>query len=676
MPRYSQKDRYFRVDVPSLGEDVLLLEGFTGEEQVSDPFEFTLQMLSEDVALDPKKVLREPLILTLRLPDGSDRMIHGYCRRFAQHGRDEDLTRYEAVIVPWIWFLSLNQDCKIFQEKTVLEILEEVFGKYEQADFENLCVESYQPKEYCVQYRESDLDFVSRLMEEEGIFYFFRHSEEGHKLVLADDRSAAEACTGQDLFRVETSPEARDDEDVITSLEREHQVYTSKVTITDYDFVQPSMNLESSATEDDYEEIYDYPGKYTKLSDGERYASLRLQEAAAAQEVVRGTGRCRAFRSGYQFDLSEHYRADANQTYFLKSVWHSGHGGGYRTSDSDAEYTNEFECIPASIPFRAPQRTPKPVVRGTQTAVVVGPSGEEIFTEKNGQVKVQFHWDRLGKKDENSSCWVRVSHPWAGKGWGAVSIPRIGQEVIVDFLEGDPDRPIITGRVYNAEAMPPFALPDGAVVSGIKSDTHKGSGYNEISMDDSPGKEKFTIHAQYNMGTTVENDSTQAVLNNRSANVSVNDSLSVGSNRSMDVGSNESVSVKADRTKKVGANETTDVGAKKSDKVGTDHVLTVGVNQDVSVGGNQTISAKGNQDVKVSGNQTLDAAANMDLKAGANLTATGGAQVSVSAPTISISADATVTISAGGSSIEVGPAGVKISGAIVDVMGGMIKHNG
>ncbi|TFH66118.1 MAG: type VI secretion system tip protein VgrG, partial [Gemmatimonadales bacterium] len=331
MPRYSQKDRFFRVDVPSIGEDVLLLEGFSGEEHVSEPFEFTLQLLSEETGIDPLKVLREPIVLTVRLPDGSDRQIHGICNRFAQHGRDEELTTYEAEIVPWLWFLSLNKDCKIFQKKTVLEIFQEIFGKYGQADFDIKCVESYSPREYCVQYRESDLDFVSRLMEEEGIFYFFQHSGEGHKLILADDRSAVEACKGQEIFRVEQSPDARDDEDVITELEREHQVYTAKVTITDYDFAQPSMNLESSASDEDYEEIYDYPGKYTKLSDGERYASLRLQEQAAAQEIVRGIGRCRAFRSGYEFDLSEHYRADLNQTYFLKSVWHSGHGGGYRS---------------------------------------------------------------------------------------------------------------------------------------------------------------------------------------------------------------------------------------------------------------------------------------------------------------------------------------------------------
>jgi len=521
MPRYSQTDRVIRVEVPSLGDDVLLLEGFSGEEHVSEPFEFTIQLLSEETGIDPKAVLREPMILTIRLPDGSDRKIHGLCNRFSQGGRDEDLTSYEAEIVPWLWFLSLNQDCKIFQQKTVIEIIEEVFGKYGNADFDIKCVESYAPREFCVQYRESDLDFVSRLMEEEGIFYFFQHSNEGHKLILADDRSAVEACEGQDIFRVEQSPDTRVDEDVITELEREHQVYTAKVTVTDYDFLQPSMNLESSASEEDYEEVYDYPGRYSKLSDGERYASLRLQEKAAAQEVVRGVGKCRAFRSGYEFDLSEHYRADSNQTYFLKSVWHSAHGGGYRTSQQEAEYSNEFECIPASIPFRPASRTPKPVVQGSQTALVVGPSGEEIFTEKNGQVKVQFHWDRVGQKDENSSCWVRASHPWAGKGWGAVSIPRIGQEVIIDFLEGDPDRPIITGRVYNAEVMPPFPLPDGAVVSGIKSDSHKGSGYNEMSMNDTPGEEKFTVNAQYDKGTTVGNDSTESVGNNRSSSVSV-----------------------------------------------------------------------------------------------------------------------------------------------------------
>jgi len=669
MPRFTQTDRMFRVEVPSLGTDTLLLQAFTGEEHVSGPFEFSLQLLSEDAGLDPAKLLREPLILTILLPDGSERPIHGYCRTFTQYGRDEDLTTYRAEIVPWLWFLTLTQDCRIFQEMSVLEILEEVFGKYGQADFDIRCVESYSPREYCVQYRETDFAFISRLMEEEGIFYFFQHSGEGHKMVLADDRSAVDPCTGQDLFRVETTPGARDDEDVITTLERQHQVYTPKVTLTNFDFVQPSMNLESSASDQDQEEIYDFPGKYKDLSEGERYAALRLQERAAAQEIIRGESRCRAFGSGYEFDLSEHYRPDTNQTYLLTSVWHSGHGGGYRAADrSEAEYSNRFQCIPAMVPFRPPRRTPKPIIHGSQTAMVVGPSGEEIFTEKYGQVKVQFHWDREGQRNESSSCWVRASHPWAGKGWGAVSVPRIGQEVIVDFLEGDPDRPIITGRVYNAEAMPPFTLPDGAVVSGIKSDTHKGSGYNEISMNDTPGEEQFTIHAQYDKGTTVGNDSTETVGNNRSSDVAVDDSLTVGSNQSIDVG--------ADRTVKVGANETVTVGASKTESIGSKHALSTGANQDVEIGGVQKVTVSADQFLKAGANHVTEAGADLSLKAGAAVKVQGGSEVTVSAPQIKIAGDAKVTISAGGGTIEVGPSGVKISGPIVDVTGGMIKNNG
>jgi type VI secretion system secreted protein VgrG len=537
-PRYSQQNRAFRVSVGSLEQDFLLLDGFSLNSRVSEPYQLTLQLLSEDDAVDPASILREPFLVAIGLPDGSDRFIHGFCNRFAQRGKGEDLTSYEAEIVPWLWFLSLNQDCHVFQEMTVLEILDEVFGKYGHADYEIRCVESYPVKEYCVQYRESDLDFVSRLMEEEGIFYFFEHSEEGHKLIIADDSSAIQECEGQEQFRVATTPDARFDEDIIEELEREHQVYTTRVTLTDYDPLQPSMDLASSASDESYEELYDFPGRYERLPDGERCAMIRLQERAAAQQVVRGSGRCRAFRTGYKFDLTEHYRADTNQNYFLLAVWESGYNGGYRAQAGEAEYSNQFECVPASIYYRPARRTPKPVIHGSQTAFVVGPAGEEIYTDEHGRVKVQFHWDRQGTRDENSSLWIRVSHPWAGKGWGAVSIPRIGQEVIVDFLEGDPDRPIITGRVYNAEAMPPYGLPDGGVVSGIKSATHKGSGYNEMSMNDTAGEEMFTIHGQYDMSTTVLHDKTTTVKND--------DTQTVESNRTITVNGTHTETIKKD----------------------------------------------------------------------------------------------------------------------------------
>ena len=662
MGKYSQEDRPFRVSVPSLGEDVLLLEGFSGQEHVSEPFGFNLQMVSEDDSIDPTKVLREPFVLWVRLPDNSDRQIHGICARFTQHGKDEDLTSYEAEIVPWLWFLSLNQDCKIFQEKTVLEIIQEVFDKYGVSDSEIRCVEDYDPREYCVQYRETDLNFVSRLMEEEGIFYFFEHSEEGHKLILADDRSAVQECTGQGKFRVATTPDAVPGEDVITELEREHQVYTNKVTLTDYDPMQPAMDLESSASDDDHQELYDYPGKYSELSGGERYASILLEERAAGYEVARGVGRCRAFRSGYKFDLSEHYRKDLNQTYFLLSLWHSGHGGGYRTAEQQTEYSNQFECIPASIPFRPPRKAAKPVVQGSQSALVVGPSGEEIYTDKYGRVKVQFYWDRMGGEDENSSCWVRVSYPWAGKGWGAVHIPRIKQEVIVDFLEGDPDRPIITGRVYNAERMPPYELPDNGVVSGIKSDTHKDSGYNEISMDDTAGKEKITVHAQYDMGTTVENDDTQTVHNDRVITVDGTHSETIKKDTTIAVSEgNLKTSVSKGESEEY-------VKKNRTAKVDGEYGLEVKENANINVtSGDLTIeTGSGSITEQSAAGHKIKSDADVELE-GANIKAKGQAEVTVDGMKVAINGQLEVVLAVGANSVKIDPSGVTISGILVRI---------
>ncbi len=664
MAQYTQKDRVFRVNVPSLGEDVLLLEGFKGEEHVSEPFEFTLQMHSLDDAIEAAKVLREPFIISVRLPDGSDRQIHGLCRRFTQHGRDHDLAYYEAEIVPWIRFMELNQDCKIFQEMTVVEIIEEVFSKYDLSDYENKCVGSYLPRQYCVQYRESDLNFVSRLMEEEGIFYFFAHSEEGHKLILADDSSAIEECTGQDQFRVATTPDAVPGEDVITEMEREHQVYTNKVTLTDYDPLQPSMNLESSASDDDHQELYDYPGRYTELSAGERYASLILEERSTDHEIVRGLSRCRAFRSGYIFDLSDHYRSDTNQTYFLLSVWHSAYGGGYRSTEQETEYSNQFECIPASVSYRPPRRATKPMVQGAQPALVVGPSGEEIYTDKYGRVKVQFYWDRIGEKNENSSCWIRVSHPWAGKGWGAVAIPRIGQEVIVDFLEGDPDRPIITGRVYNAERMPPYTLPDGGVVSGIKSDTHKGTGYNEISMDDTAGEEKITIHAQYDMDTTVEHDDTQTVHNDRTITVDGKHTETIKKDTTITVleGDLKTSVLEGKSQEYVKKNQTT--------KVDGDYGLEVSGDANIKVtSGDLTIeAASGSITEKSAAGHKIQSDADVEIE-GANVKISGSGQVFVDGQSVVISGGGRILLEVGSSSVEIHPMGVRIRGAAVEING-------
>ncbi len=600
--KYSQEDRVFRVETPLSGKEELFLEAFSGVEGVSRPYKFSLEFVSQSPSIDPNDILRKPVGVFVQLADGSERVIHGVVSRFTQRGRSQELSGYEAEIVPWFWFLSLSTDCRIFQTKSVLEIIEAVFGEYGSADFDVRCTGSYAPREYCVQYRETDLEFVSRLMEEEGIFFFFEHSSSGHKMVLADDASVISPCA-QDRARFSGTPGGWLEEDVITGLEQVHVVHPTKVTLNDYDPLQPALNLQSSAVEKPEDEIYDYPGKFTKTKDGERYSALRLEELSTLEEVLKGSSDCRAFESGRQFALVDYYRQDANDDYLLLSVEHAAKGGGYRSGPGEAHYSNQFECIPAKVPYRPSRRIGKQFIRGSQTAVVVGPGGEEIYTDKHGRVKVQFHWDRKGGKDENSSCWIRVSQPWAGKNWGAVAIPRLGQEVIVDFLEGDPDRPIITGRVYNAKQVPPYALPGNKTQTGIKSRSSKGGDgatFNEIRMDDKKGEEVLYLHAEKDKQVVVENNRFEEVGNDESIKIGNDRTESVGNNEGISVGTNQSLSVGKNRDVSVGTNMTLTVGSKLSEDVGVDHTASIGKNKTVSVGKNDSLSIGGNYSVKVS----------------------------------------------------------------------------
>ena len=516
---YSQASRPMRVDT-ALGPDVLLLEAFSGMEAVSRPFAYTVELLSEDPAIVANDVLRTPVCVTVVASDGSERLIHGLVRSFSQGGRSDDLVSYRAEVAPWLWFLSLTTDCRIYQNLSVPEILEEVFGGFGYTDYQFNLVKPHPKRVFTVQYRETYLNFVSRLMEDEGIFYFFEHSTDKHMLMIVDDKTAVKPCPAQSVAPMASQTGSWREEDVVTDLECEDAVHTGKVTLRDYDPQQPLLQLESSVAGEQPEEWYDYPGGYTSLDDGERLARLQLEAEEAMRRVVRGAGTVRTFQSGYRFDLKGHYRKDANQPYMLLELRQSGRAGDYLSWESAPfDYHNSFVAIPYSVPYRPLRVTPKPRIRGSQTALVVGKAGEEIWTDKHGRIKLQFYWDRLGKKDENSSCWVRVAQPWAGKGWGSLSIPRIGQEVVVEFLEGDPDQPIVTASVYNADQAPPYDPGKGGVVSGLRSNTHKGKGYNEMSMDDTAGKEKITIHAQYDMSTTVEHDDSQTVKNNRTIGV-------------------------------------------------------------------------------------------------------------------------------------------------------------
>lgn len=589
----TQAARQIAIDTP-LGEDALLLRSLEGQEAISKLFTFELDLVSEDPSIKYQDIIGQAVTVRITLANGSLRYWNGFVSRFVQAGRDSNVAVYHATIVPWLWFLDQTTDCRIFQNKTAPDIIKQIFQEYGYGAFSLSLYGDFVKRDYCVQYRESDFNFVSRLMEEEGIFYFFEHENGKHTLVLGNDPAAHELCPNQPSARYEGTAGGWQDDDVIQQWLQEQEVRPGVFTATDYNFETPSTNLQSSVDGKGKWEIYDFPGEYTKRGDGDKLVKVRLQEQQMPQCIARGTSDCRAFGAGYKFKLTDHYRNDVNQEYVLTALHHSAHHNLGITSgvaDSNPVYENRFECVPASTPIRPPRRTPVPVVQGCQTAVVVGPAGEEIFTDKYGRIKVQFHWDREGKKNENSSCWVRVSYPWAGTAWGGIQIPRIGQEVVVDFIEGDPDRPIITGRVYNAGQMPPWDLPGKKTISGYKSNSTKGGGgYNEISFDDTKGTELIQIHGQYDMDTKIEHDERRHVLNNRSKNVDVDETTTIGNNRTEKVGNNEQTTIGVNRTESVGANESITIGANRTEQVGANETISIGGNRTETVAVIESIS--------------------------------------------------------------------------------------
>jgi type VI secretion system secreted protein VgrG len=586
---YTQTNRRIAISTP-LGKDVLLLRGFTGAEAISQLFHFDLDLLSENDSIKFQDIVGKNVTLRIFDATGAERQWNGFISRFSQSSQDRRFTAYRAQMVPWLWFLTRKSDCRIFQNQKVPDIVQKIFKELKFQDVELRLYGDFVKRDYCVQYRETDFNFVSRLMEEEGIYYFFRHEKDKHVLILANDPAAHEPCPGQETARYEFhGAGVTYDEDLVSEWRYQEEFRSGAWAQTDYNFETPSTSLAVTVNGKNPYEIYEYPGEHRIRSDGDKLARIRLQEQTVPSAVTQGAGWCRHFTSGFQFTLQNHYRSDANQSYLLTAVHHvASEGGSYETGSGSGEemtYRNTFECIPFSTPFRPPRITPEPFVQGCQTAVVVGPGGEEIYTDKYGRVKVQFHWDRLGKKDENSSCWVRVSHPWAGQGWGAISVPRIGQEVIVDFLEGDPDQPIIVGRVYNAEQMPPFGMPGGAVVSGVKSNSTKGGGgFNEISLNDTKGTELINIHAQYDQQKKIEHD----------------ERVKVGNDRTEEVGHDEMITIDHDRTGEVKHDEHILVGNDRNLHVKRDKSETVDRHKTVHVVGNHSENVDGSMTVVIS----------------------------------------------------------------------------
>lgn len=601
MPEYTQQYRRVAVGSP-LGDDVLLFRSINGTERLSRLFHYNLTLLSEEHSINFADIVGQNMTVRLELPDDKTRYFNGYVSRFVQTRVEGDLAEYQATIVPWLWFLTRTADCRIFQKKTVPEIIKEVFGDAGFTDLDDSLSGSYRTWEYCVQYRETDFNFVSRLMEQEGIYYFFEHANGKHTLVLADSLSAHETFPGCEEIPYRPAGSTSPIEH-IGGWTLEQAIQPGVYALNDYDFEKPKKDLLArSIIERDHAaadfEIFDYPGEYIENADGDSYAKVRIQELQASHEIVSSESDAQGICCGYTFKVTDHPREDQEREYLVTSTtiyiesdsYDSAAGGGGGPS-----FQCQFSAMNSSQPFRPPRVTPKPVIQGPQTAVVVGKDGEEIWTDKHGRVKLQFRWDRYGKADENSSCWIRVSQLWAGKNWGSIYLPRIGQEVIVEFLEGDPDRPIVTGRVYNGDAMPPYGLPDNQTMATIKSNSTKGGGgFNEIRFEDKKGDEHVFIRAEKDQHNRVQNDAFELVGNDRH--------LIVTNNQLEQVDGDKHLAVKGDQNEKIDGTVSLDVGMDLQQKIGMNHALEAGTEVHIK-GGMKVIVEAGTQlTMKVGGN--------------------------------------------------------------------------
>jgi len=626
-PKQTAHESRFLFEVLGVSYQTAVL-GFKLFEGISSPFALHVSLVSED-EINFDEVVGKEALLTL-LGEENDRYLHGVLRQFIQNGSKGRFYFYEAEVIPTLWLLSLEQDCRIFQNKKVEDIIKQVLqeGGITGDRFNFRLQGKYPEREYCVQYRETDLDFISRLCEEEGIFYFFEHAKDKHVLVFGDSTVAYQTIKGEEEITFNPAIGMVPGQEFVYHLAFSQKVFSGKMTRRDFNFEKPTLDLTSKEQNKSYQklEVYDYPGRYVEENRGKGLTKVRLEESITFKEKAEGKSNSPRLTPGFKFKLIDHERKSFNQEYLLTEIRHEGQQPQALQELADPKekfsYTNQFISIPSSVIFRPERKTPKPVVKGIQTATVAGPSGEEIYTDKYGRIKVQFHWDRLGKKDDKSSCWIRVASIFTGGQYGAIFTPRIGQEVVVDFLEGDPDQPLITGRVYNADLMPPYTLPDEKTKSTIKTNSSiGGEGFNEIRFEDKKGEEQLFFHAEKNLDIRVKNDTFEWTGN---------DCHLIIKNEQFDL-------------------------------VEKDKHLSVKGNYNEKVDG--IISIKGEMDMqeKVGMKYALDAGQEIHLKAGLNIIIEGNTNIS---------------LAAGGSFITIGPAGVDISGAMVKINSGGAAGSG
>lgn len=741
-------NRLLEIEPNGLFGEQAILTSLAGREEISRPFEFSLEIASPKENIKPEDVIGQPFAVRIDRGDDEPRYIHGYISHLwagdylATENKAGLPSRvYRVRLVPWLWFMNRAARCFVYlpekEEKSIQEVLDEVLKRVKSYGHVETWIEAgaasilkSRKVEHCVQYRETDFNFLSRTLERYGVYYYFRHEKNKHTLVLSDKINYPKCAESE----IEYAPSlgSQMNTDRILSWEHVYEFVSGKWEQTDYDFLQPSTNLKVNARKhsaitlknNSGYELYDFPNDYMQKGDGSNEALRRMEEEEIRFNSVSGTSSCKSLTSGYTFTLKKHHTCPSEQgkSFLLKSVSHSAsQPGPFTSSNVGANYSNQFVCVPKEMQFRPQRNTPHPLLSSIQTAVIVGPKGEEIYTDEHGRVKVQFHWDREGKRDENTSCWMRVSQAHAGRGFGGIDIPRVGEEVIVSFIEGDLDRPMITGRVYHKESMPPFGLPGEKTRSGMKTKTYKGGGNNEMSMDDTPGKEQIRIHGQYNLDTVIEHDETHTIHNNRTKKVDVDETMTIGNNQKLDVGVNKTVSVGTNHSETVGANQSVKVGTNQSTSVGSNQSNSVGlmksesvglmsnemvgiarslsvgavnsiavgammnvavgfisseevgmnkslvVGNDLSenVGGNYKLEAGANGEQTIGENFKISVGGDMEQGVGGKLVAKGN-EISISGGTkVTIQAGTSIELKCGGSTIQLNAQGITIKGPLV-----------
>lgn len=659
-----QENRLLRILTP-LEDDFLLVHHFRAAEGLSQLFMIEAELLHAEeeegyqpTVVDPQQILGQGISIEVVQSDGTNRMFNGIATRFSQGTRHARFSFYNIEIRPHVWILTQNRQSRIFQHKSVPDILKAVFTGF---DVKDETQGSFQPRNYCVQYRESDWDFAARLMEEEGIYYYFEHSAGAHRMILGNTPGSHRDCISKSEIPYFHQVEREDLVTSIHSWSKDHQLQSGKVTFWDHNFELPGNRLDSDQPSrfniggNQTLEVYDYPGGYAKKHDGidaggaersgdlqhiftdkRNVAEVAMQALDAEHETGSGTSDCSSLTAGYKFKMTNHPNSALNGQYIITQIEHSAGQMPAYVSDAPTEpYANSFRALAhgsGAPPFRPKRVTAKPIVTGSQTATVVGPAGEEIFTDKYGRIKVQFHWDRDGEFDAASSCWARVAQSWAGNKWGGVFIPRIGMEVIVDFLEGDPDQPIVTGCVYNPQNMPPYTLPDEKTKSTVKSNSSKGgSGFNEFRFEDKKGSEQIFIHGQKDLDIRIRN------------------------NRRELIGNDRHLIVKRDKLEKVERDKHIIIERDVVEKIERDLHRLVEGKIAFETQGSVSHEIGGSLGENVGGSHTEDVGQTFYVNAGMNVVIEAGMQI---------------TLKVGGNFVDIGPSGVTIQGTMVLINSG------